>query len=172
MDQGGMASLIMPSWYMSRFLNYMPDLKGKIYVRPMPVYKDGGPATVGMGGTATSITVQCKNVDIAKKLITEAKLTPEAGINIWQKLMFDPVRTDIWDKPELLAPSEYFGNESYFKVMGPYLKDAPSPVNGELSSAAQDLVISTVMYKVFVEKSATPEQALKSAADELRKMKK
>ncbi len=37
MDKGAQASLIMPMWYMSRFLDYMPDLKGKIYVRAMPV---------------------------------------------------------------------------------------------------------------------------------------
>jgi arabinosaccharide transport system substrate-binding protein len=169
MNKGGMASLIMPSWYMSRFLNYMPDLKGKIYVRPLPVFEASDARTVGMGGTATSITVQCKNIDVAKKLITEVKLTPEAGINIWQKLRFDPVRKDIWDSEELLKPDEYFGNESFFKVMAPYLDNMPSPVNGELSSAAQDLVF-TVMYKVFVERSATPEEALKEAANELRAM--
>ena len=48
------------------------------------------------------------------------------------------------------------------------MADAPSPVNAELSAAAQDLVISNVMYKVFVDQSATPEEALKAAADELR----
>lgn len=172
MNNGGMASLIMPSWYMSRFLNYMPDLSGKIHIRPLPVFKEGDPRTVGMGGTATAVTKQCKNIDIAKKVVNEAKLTKEANINIWEKLAFDPVRTDVWNSEELLKPSEYFGNESFFEIMGPYMADAPSPVNGELSSAAQDLVISNVMYDVLVDQSATPAEALKAAADELRAMEK
>ena len=37
MDKGAQASLIMPMWYMSRFTGFMPDLKGKMYVRAMPV---------------------------------------------------------------------------------------------------------------------------------------
>lgn len=168
MNGGGCASLIMPAWYMSRFLNYMPDLEGKIYVRPMPVFEEGEPRTVGIGGTATSITTQCKNIDVAKKVITEAKLTEEANINIWTALQFDPVRTDVWDSEELTAPMEYFGNESVFNTLLPYADNIPSPVNADLSSAAQDIVNSTVMYKIFVEQSATPEEALKDAAEELR----
>ena len=41
MNSGAYASLSMPSWYMSRFINYMPDLKGKIAVRLMPVMEEG-----------------------------------------------------------------------------------------------------------------------------------
>lgn len=170
MNNGGIASLIMPSWFMSRFLNYMPDLAGKIYIRPMPVFEEGDPRTVCIGGTATSITKQCKDIDIAKKVVTEAKLTKEANINIWETLAFDPVRVDVWDDEALLKPMEYFGNESFFEIMAPYVADAPSPVNAELSSAAQDLVISNVMYDALVEQSATPAEALKAAADELRAM--
>lgn len=168
MNGGGCASLIMPSWFMSRFLNYMPDLKGNVYIRPMPVFEEGDARTVGIGGTATSITTQCKNIDIAKKVVEEAKLTKEANINIWTKLAFDPVRTDVWDSEELTKASEYFGNESFFEIIAPYKDNIPSPVNSDLSAAAQDIVNSTVMYKVFVEQSATPEEALKAAADELR----
>lgn len=168
MNSGSVASLTMPAWYMSRFLSYMPDLKGKIAIRPMPVFKDGEARTVGIGGTGTAITNQCKNIDVAKEFLYEAKLSYEANINIWQKLNFDPVNLDTWSDPELMKPSEYFYGESFFEIMAPYMAACKSPANAELSVAAQDLVNNTIMYSVFVDQSKTPEEALKSAAAELR----
>ena len=168
MNQGGCASLTMPSWFMSRFTNYMPDLKGKIAIRPMPVFEEGQPRTVGIGGTGTAITTQCKNVELAKEVLYESKLTYEANVNIWECLQFDPVRTDVWTDERLTAPMEYFYNESFFEIMGAYVDGCPSPVNAELSVAAQDLVNNTVMYSVFVDGSQSPAEALKAAAEELR----
>lgn len=168
LNQGGCASLIMPSWYMSRFTNYMPDLKGKIAIRPMPVFEEGQPRTVGIGGTGTAITSQCKNVELAKELLYESKLTYNANVNIWECLQFDPVRTDVWTDEKLTAPMEYFYNESFFEIMGKYVDGCPSPVNADLSVAAQDLVNNSVMYNVFVDGSQTPAEALKAAAEELR----
>jgi arabinosaccharide transport system substrate-binding protein len=168
MNTGSVASLTMPAWYMSRFLNYMPDLKGKIAIRPMPVFKQGEARTVGIGGTGTAITNQCKNIDVAKEFLYEAKLSYEANINIWNKLSFDPVNLDTWADPELMKPSEYFYGESFFETMAPYMSACKSPANADLSVAAQDLVNNTIMYSVFVDQSKTPEEALKSAAEELR----
>lgn len=171
MNEGSVASLTMPAWYMSRFLNYMPDLKGKIAIRPMPVFKEGEPRTVGIGGTGTAITNQCKNIDVAKEFLYEAKLSYDANINIWKSLAFDPVNLDTWDDPALLEASEYFYGKSFFEIMAPYIKDCKSPANAELSVAAQDLVNNIIMYTVFVDQSKTPEQALKEAAAELRAQK-
>lgn len=168
MNEGSVASLIMPSWYMSRFLNYMPDLEGNIAIRPMPVFEEGEARTVGIGGTGTAITSQCENIDVAKEFLYEAKLSYEANINIWNVLAFDPVNLDTWGDPVLLEPSDYFYGESFFEIMAPYIGDAVSPANADLSVAAQDLVNNTIMYNVFVDQSRTPEEALKSAAEELR----
>lgn len=168
MNEGSVASLTMPSWYMSRFLNYMPNLEGKIAIRPMPVFVKGEPRTVGIGGTGTAITNQCKNIDVAKEFLYEAKLSYDSNVNIWSKLAFDPVNLDTWKDPELLKASDYFYGESFFEIMAPYISDCLSPANADLSVAAQDLVNNTIMYSVFVDQSRTPEEALKSAAEELR----
>lgn len=172
MNTGKVASLTMPSWFMSRFLNYMPDLKGNVAIRPMPVFESGEPRTVGIGGTGTSITNQCQNPEIAKEFLYEAKLSYDANVNIWKVLAFDPVNLDTWKDPELLKASEYFYNESFFEIMGDYISECKSPANAELSVAAQDLVNNTILYSVFVDQSKTPEEALKSAAKELRDQQK
>ncbi len=168
LNQGGCASLTMPSWYMSRYINYMPDLEGKIAIRPMPVFEEGQPRTVGIGGTGTAITTQCENIDLAKEVLYEAKLTYEANVNIWESVQFDPVRTDVWSDERLTVPMEYFNNESFFAIMGEYVDGCPSPTNPELATAAQDLINNTVMYNVFVDGTQTPAEALKAAAEELR----
>lgn len=169
MNKGGIASLIMPMWYMGRFTAYMPDLKGKMLIRPMPVWEEGNAKSSGQGGTGTAITKQSKNQELAAQFLSYAKLTKEANIRIWQELRFDPVRWDVWDTPELQQPDEYFGNEKVFNVLLGIKDSITSPHYAELSSAAQDLVISNVMFKVLKEQSQTPEEALKAAADELRK---
>nr|WP_318036087.1 ABC transporter substrate-binding protein [Halobacillus salinarum] len=49
MNDGGAASILAPIWYMGRFLDNMPDLKGKIAIRPMPAWEEGGKRSAGMG---------------------------------------------------------------------------------------------------------------------------
>lgn len=66
MNQGGAASVLMPIWYMGRFIDYMPDLKGKIAIRPLPAWKEGGDRSAGLGGTATVVPKQSKHVELAK----------------------------------------------------------------------------------------------------------
>jgi arabinosaccharide transport system substrate-binding protein len=53
-NDGEIAALVMPMWYMSRYLSYMPDLNGKIVIRPMPVYKEGGAQSAGRSEEHTS----------------------------------------------------------------------------------------------------------------------
>ena len=46
--------------YMSRFINYMPELSGKIAIAPAPVFEEGQDRSVGGGGTGTVVTNQCE----------------------------------------------------------------------------------------------------------------
>ena len=172
MDKGQYATLIMPMWYMSRFLSYMPDLKGKIYVRPMPVWKQGDLRSAGMGGTGTAVTRQTKYPDLAINFLAFAKLTHQGAIAIWKDLRFDPARYEAWSDPALREPDPYFGNEDVFKLLralGPSQMPSPLSETTSLSAAAQDVVKNQVMYKALVDRTMTPEQALRAGADELRK---
>ncbi|NLN65825.1 MAG: carbohydrate ABC transporter substrate-binding protein [Clostridiaceae bacterium] len=172
MNQGGAASIVMPMWYMSRFLAYMPDLEGKIVVRPMPVWEEGDSRSAGMGGTGTAVTMQSKNLDLAIDFLANAKLTKEANIRIWEMLNFDPPRWDVWDAPELQEPDPYFGNEKIFNVMLEMKDEILSPNMHDLSAAAQDVVKESVMFRALHEQSLTPEEALKAGAEELRSQQK
>ena len=113
MNGGGAASVTMPFWYLDRFTNYMPDLKGKILVMPNPVFEAGQPRSVGLGGTGTSITKQCKNQDLAMDFLGFAKLSEEGNLKIWEIMGFDPIRKAMWTSEELKKPNkfiDYFAN--------------------------------------------------------------
>lgn len=171
MNAGNCASVLMPSWYMVRLMDYMPDLSGKMIMRPVPVFEEGQPRSTCVGGTPTAITVQCEHIEEAKELLYLAKLSDEGSINIWESCSFDPVNTNVWSDERLLEPMEYFRGESFFEIMLPYVEEGiPSPTNpsDSKSTTAQELMRNNVMYEVFVTGEKTPEQALTDAANEVR----
>lgn len=101
LNKGGVASISMPLWYMGRFTDYCPDLKGKVGIYKIPVWKQGDTPCVLQGGTGTSVTTQSKNPDLAKQFLAYAKLSEEGGKYIWSKLGFDPIRTSLWKDTSL-----------------------------------------------------------------------
>ena len=173
MNAGNVASIAMPLWYLNRFTNYMPDLDGKMAVTTMPVWTEGGANSCGLGGTGTSITNQCENVDLAKDFLYFAKVSKEGAIRTWTELGFDPIRTDIYDDPEMTAPNrftDYFGDDVY-QVMNDTAASITSlSTSNPLYPEALTLVQKTVMFEVLSEQSKTPADSLKDAADQLRSL--
>lgn len=170
MSKGGAASVIMPLWFMGRFTDYMPELKGKMVIKPMPAWTTGGLRSAGMGGTGTSITNQCRNSELAKEFLAVAKLSKAGSLKTWTLLGFDPIRKDVYNMPELNVDNkytEYFGKGIMDVVKS--VKDDVNTVNlGSLYPDATTLVNRTTLFKVLCEQSQTPEEGLKAAAAELR----
>lgn len=169
MNNGGAASLMMPLWYMGRFVQYMPDLKGKITIKPLPAWEEGGNRSAGMGGTGTVVTIQSKNQDLAIDFLAEARLSKEGSKRLWSVLGFDPVRWDVWDEPEMFADNqytEYFGKDIFTMLLE--IKDEINPtVITEKYPLAIDLLKKTVAFKALRE-NMDAEEVLKEAAEELR----
>lgn len=171
MNDEGAASLMMPLWYMGRFVQYMPDLKGKMAIRPLPVWDEGGNRSAGMGGTGTVVTIQSDKKELAKNFLAESKLSVEASHKIWTELGFDPVRWEVWDDPIMSEPNqytEYFRNENIFGMLLEIRDEINATMITEQYPKAIDLLKKNVSFKVIREQSETPAEALKEAADELR----
>ncbi|AIF50485.1 ABC transporter substrate-binding protein [Pelosinus sp. UFO1] len=169
MNKGNAASVWMPMWYMGRFVQYMPDLKGQMVIRPMPIFP-GGKKSAGMGGTGTAITTQGKNIELAKQFLAEAKLSKEGSIKTWSLLGFDPIRSDAWTDPAMSADNkytDYFGTD-IFNTLKAVIGDIGSINVGAKFPNAITLLQKNICFKVLKEQSQTPEQALKEAAEELR----
>jgi len=169
MNQGGAASIWMPMWYMGRFTDNMPDLKGKMVIKPMPAWTEGGARSSGMGGTGTVITQQSKVQDVAKEFLAFAKLSKEGNIALWTELGFDPIRSEVWSLPDLNQPNkftEYFGDGIF--MMLTQIKDEIKPVNiGEKTPAIIDAVKRSAMFRT-INDLEDPAKILKEVADEVR----
>ena len=174
MNNSGAASVQMPFWYLNRFTDYMPDLKGKILVAPAPAWTEGGTRSAGMGGTGTSITNQCKHQELAKEFLAAAKLSEEGTIKTYTVLGFDPLRWDVWDAPEMSEPNvftDYFVNGiDLFDVLLEVRDEINPTVITEIYPAAINLLKSEASYRTIAQQTATPEEVLKQIADELRAM--
>lgn len=170
MNNGGAASAIMPLFFMNDFINEMPDLEGKMEIRPMPVFEEGDARTVGMGGTGTAVTSQSEEVDLAKEFLHFAKLTEEANINLWTDLGFDPPRWDVWESEELLEDNQYyqyFDDEIFDTLLE--VRDEIEGVN--ITTGTPDVLdeLSTnIMFNVIREQNQTPEEALEQAEESIR----
>ena len=181
MNDGGAASLWMPYWYLNRFTDYMADLKGKMAIRPMPIF-DGSPevygikskyTSTGMGGTGTAVIKTSKNLELAKQFLYYAKGSKDGQVQIWKQLGFDPLRTDVWSDKAVREPNkftEYYQNGTKLFDVLLKVKDGFNGTNvGGNYPAIIDTIKHKVMFQVLSDQSKTPEQALKDAATELRK---
>ncbi|WP_085522970.1 ABC transporter substrate-binding protein [Tuberibacillus sp. Marseille-P3662] len=165
MSKEKVTSVLAPMWYMSRFVQYMPDLKNKIIVRPMPKWTPNGDRSAGIGGTGTVIPKQTKHPDLAKDFLKFAKVTKEANIQIWKQLGFIPPRADVYDSPKLQEPNKfntYFLNDDLFEVVREIRNEINGPnVSGKLPRIAKP--ISSALHTVIRKNSETPAEALEGA---------
>ena len=165
------ASVWMPQWYMIRFKELMPDLKGKMVVRPLPAFEEGGIVSTMGGGTGTAITKQIDpaELDVALEFLEFAKLTRDAQVRFWTDLGFDPYRLDVYDDPELNNPDEYFGNEPVMQTIKGLLDRLAPEYNGPRYPEAQIQIREKIAYGLFEENKA-PADLLNAAQAELEAM--
>ena len=76
--EGKIASFPKAMWYMSRFMNYMPEMEGKYDITTIPVFEECQKCSVGIGGTGTVVTNQCADPELAAEWLAWAKCS-QAG---------------------------------------------------------------------------------------------
>jgi len=150
MADGQFASVWMPQWYMTRFPDNMAGLAGKMVVRPMPLFEEGGFTTTMGGGTGTAVTDQtpAEEQQLAKDFVTFAKLTKEGQTAIWTDLGFDPYRNDVYDDPALQAPDEYFSGEVTFETIKSELGNVAPEFTGPQYPEIQDYFTTTLINDI------------------------
>ncbi|SDN99152.1 ABC transporter substrate-binding protein [Alkalicoccus daliensis] len=167
MNEGGAASVMMPMWYMSRFMDYMEDLDGKIQIRPLPMWEEGGNRSAGMGGTGTVVTNQTENAELATAFLAEAKLSEEGNIALWQDLGFDPPRHDVWDDPAMMEAEEYFDffHDDIFDILVE-IRDEVNPVNITSDTPSVNNELTTNIFnELFRSNDMTVEESLDRAIE-------
>ncbi|SER28313.1 L-arabinose-binding protein [Gracilibacillus ureilyticus] len=169
-SDGGAASILAPLWYMGRFLDNMPDLEGKIAIRPLPAWEEGGNRSAGMGGTGTVVTNQAEDVELAKEFLAYAKLSEEGNIKLWTVLGFDPPRWDTWESEEVREDNkyyQYFGDGIFDMLLE--IKDDINALN--FTEYTPDVISeyhTNVTQQTLRNNSQTPQEALEQAAEAVR----
>ena len=169
-NEGNVASMVMPLWFMSRFLDYMPDLNGKIAIAPVPVFEKGMPRSVGLGGTGTVVTKTAVDTQLAKEFLAFAKLSEEANMQVWKVLGFDPVNTNLWKNKEITHDEEnkfvqYFVNNP-FEVLNEVEHEIELIRSLEITPSINN-VIGTQVLNDINENGADPEATLNDAQAQL-----
>ncbi len=167
-NMGNYGSALMPLWFMSRFTNEMTDLKGKIAIAPLPVFEEGQPRSLGLGGTGTVVTKSAKDIELAKDFLTFAKISDEANIEIWNTLGFDPVNTDVWAMENVTHNPEnefvqYFINNP-FDVLNE-IKDEIMLVKSTASSPSINNILNTITTNEIFEDGRDVTEALNEAQE-------
>ncbi|MFC4402678.1 ABC transporter substrate-binding protein [Gracilibacillus xinjiangensis] len=169
-SDGGSASILAPLWYMGRFLDSMPELEGKIAIRPMPAWEEGGKRSAGMGGTGTVVTNQAEDVELAKEFLAYAKLSEEGNIKLWTVLGFDPPRWDTWESEAVKEDNkyyQYFGDGIFEMLLE--IRDDINALN--FTENTPDVISeyhTNVTQQTLRSNSQTPKEALEQAAEAVR----
>ncbi len=171
-NDGKYAAIVYPAWYTSRFVDYMPDLSGKIAIAPAPVVEGAEVATIGGGGTGAAVPEASANKEIAQEWLAFAKLSPEANVAVWEVLGFDPVNMAVWEDKEVTHNPDNKFNK-YFQTN---LFDVLNEVKGDIGHfeaftnpnlPAVDDVFTTVTYTEIFENGVAPQEALDQAQSDL-----
>ena len=171
-NNGDYAAIVYPAWYTSRFVDYMPDLAGKVAIAPAPRIEGGEVATIGGGGTGTAVTEASPNKEFAAEWLAFAKLSPEANVAVWEVLGFDPVNMSVWEDEEVTKNPENKFNK-YFQTN---LFDVLNEVKDEIGHfesfsnpnlPAVDNIFTTVTFTEIFENDVPPQEALDQAQADL-----
>jgi len=115
---GNIASFPKAMWFMSRFLNYLPEMTDTWAIAPCPVFTEGQDRSVGIGGTGTVVSNQSKNADLAAEFLAYAKLSYGGNVKVWENLGFDTLNTGIWSDDKITKDTSnkyiaYFVNNPF-----------------------------------------------------------
>jgi arabinosaccharide transport system substrate-binding protein len=158
-------------WYMSRFINYMPEEKGNWYIAKCPVFKEGQNCSVGIGGTGTVVTKQSKDAELAADFLCYAKMSPEGEEMIWNDLGFDVCNTSLWSDSafshdENNQYNTFFRNYPY-DVLNSIKDQIGTVMTVKISPTINEYACNTTLNEVLEEKMDVDEalQELQDAVD-------
>lgn len=172
-NKGNVASVTMPAWYMSRMVSFMPKLKGKIAIAPMPVFNNTDRRSADGGGTATMVTNQTPKS--AQKLVKEFVVFGKANKTMagkqWSLLGFDPIRKDVWTSPVVKEDNqytEYFGKNIFDVLVKLQNQTGHVTTTNKRSPALNDYLLKYTLPSVIGKGSPSAKVALDKAQKALQ----
>lgn len=172
-NSGDYAAIVYPAWYTSRFVDYMPDLAGKIAIAPAPAPAGADVQTIGGGGTGAAISKESPVAELAADWLAFAKLSPEGNVAVWEVLGFDPVNMSVWEDTEVTQDPENKFNQYFTTNLFDVLNEVKDGIGHFESFAnpnlpAVDNQFRTVTLNEIYENGVDPAQALADSQSDLQ----
>ncbi len=170
-NNGDVAALMYPLWYMSRFTDEMPDLApGTIAIAPLPVFDENSYKSVGLGGTGTTVYKGSPNSELAAEFVVWVKLSQEGSAGLWKLLGFDPVNKLVAEDTSITTDPEnkflkYFASNP-FEVLASVSDKMFTQKTMQNSAIINDYLSATTWNRIYVEK-VDPRTELDSTQNEM-----
>ena len=167
---GTVAACIEADWWSDYYLKaFVPELSGKWRLRKLPVFRAGGRPTASLGGTGHCISKSTPNLELALDFLRMTYIDKENLIQIFLDTHYFPPMKACWEDPRIREfTDEYYGGQATGAVWADLAPLTPLDPTHEFKPEAQDLTAKQVALAFEGEK--TIEEALKEAADELRRL--
>ncbi|WP_129337681.1 ABC transporter substrate-binding protein [Cellulomonas endophytica] len=170
--RGDYAAIVYPAWYTSRFVDYMPELSGKVAIAPAPTFEGGEVETIGGGGTGTAVADSSPVKELAAEWVAFAKLSPEANVAVWEVLGFDPVNMAIWEDEEVTKDPENKFNAYFRTNLFDVLNEVKDGIGhfesfSNANLPAVDDVFTTTTFTQIFENGVPAQEALDQAQQDL-----
>jgi arabinosaccharide transport system substrate-binding protein len=167
---GNIASFPKAMWFMSRFLNYLPEMTDTWAIAPCPVFTEGQNRSVGIGGTGTVVSNQSKNADLAAEFVAYAKLSYDGNVKVWENLGFDTLNTEIWSDDSITKDTSnkyiaYFVNNPFDTLNE--IKDEIGKIKVGTINPAISEQFNTIILNNCFESKADVDEELKTAQEAL-----
>lgn len=149
-NRGDFAAIVYPQWYASRFVDYMPDLEGKIAIAPAPVFENAQFKTIGGGGTGTAIAANSPVKEKAAEFFAYAKLSEEGNIAVWEDLGFDPVNMAVWEMEDVTHNPDNMYNQYFTTNMFDVLNEVKDGIGHFNSLSNENLPTVDVAFRTTI----------------------
>ena len=172
-NNGDYAAIVYPAWYTSRFVDYMPDLAGKIAIAPAPQIEGSEVLTIGGGGTGTAVMAGSEKKEIASEFAAYAKLSLEANVAVWEVLGFDPVNMSVWEDEKVTKNPDNKFNKYFQTNLFDVLNSVKDGIGhfqsfSNQSLPAVDNQFRTVTLNEIYETGTPADKALEQAQSDLQ----
>jgi ABC-type glycerol-3-phosphate transport system substrate-binding protein len=169
--QNQVAGAIMADWYGSFVMEpRVPEMSGKWRITALPAYREGESRTSQRGGTGFVIIKDSPEVDYAVDFYKHAYLTNESLLRNYKMNNYLPPLKEALADPSIINQEwEFYGGQKAAQVYLDIFDEMPTYYRGKYLLEAYDLINTQILPSV-VKGEASPEEALKKAAIELRKI--
>jgi lactose/L-arabinose transport system substrate-binding protein len=166
MADGTIATMPQGGWMGGFLKSLAPDASGKWGITYLPAWEAGGNRSSNNGGSFLSISSQCKDPDLAWKVIEFILLSKEGMLNNAKNYDVFSLFKPIWDDPSLLTPDPYYSDTILRKIYNE-VADEIRPLNWGPNWPEATVIITKYSADFFNDK-ITAEDCLKRIEEELK----